>query len=123
MANTPEARVKSRVKNMLNDFDVYWFMPATGGYGGSGALDICGCLKGRFVAIECKADASCKPTALQRAHADKIFSAGGLALLIHASNMQVLEHCLSRITDDACVEFDRESLWPIACFTVGRRNA
>ena len=32
MANTPESKVKKRVKEVLDELGAYYFMPATGGY-------------------------------------------------------------------------------------------
>jgi hypothetical protein len=33
---TPEGKVKARLKAMLDKLGIYYFMPATGGYGRSG---------------------------------------------------------------------------------------
>ena len=55
MAQTPEGKVKDAVKKILKSLNIYYFMPATGGYGRSGVPDIVCCVKGLFVAIECKA--------------------------------------------------------------------
>ena len=56
MAMTPEKKVKQRVVNLLKELDdVYYFFPATGGYGRSGVPDIVVCYKGMFYGIECKA--------------------------------------------------------------------
>jgi len=40
MATTPEAKVKAKVKAVLNKYGAYHFSPATGGYGKSGVPDI-----------------------------------------------------------------------------------
>ena len=64
MAMTPEKKVKQRVVNLLKELDdVYYFFPATGGYGRSGVPDIVVCYKGMFYGIECKAGSN-KATAL-----------------------------------------------------------
>ena len=57
MAMTPEKKVKQRVVNILKNMDeeVYYFFPATGGYGRSGVPDIVVCFDGMFYGIECKA--------------------------------------------------------------------
>ena len=57
MALTPEKKVKNAIikqLKLLGD-SVYYFFPATGGYGRSGVPDIVGCFNGKFWAIECKA--------------------------------------------------------------------
>lgn len=82
MATTPESRVKARVKRILDDYGVYHFSPATGGYGRSGVPDIIGCYRGRFIAIECKAGDN-EPTALQRRELMRIHEADGLAWVVN----------------------------------------
>jgi Holliday junction resolvase len=52
---TPEGRVKKQLRAVLDELGVYYFMPATGGYGRSGVPDIVGCARHQFFAIECKA--------------------------------------------------------------------
>jgi hypothetical protein len=37
---TPEAKVKNKVKKILDEYGVYHFSPQTGGYGRSGVPDI-----------------------------------------------------------------------------------
>lgn len=81
MAMTPEAKVKKRAVAKLKAAGMYFFYPVTGGYGSSGVPDIVGCLRGKFVGIECKAGKN-KPTALQQLNLDQIEAAGGVALVI-----------------------------------------
>ena len=78
---TPEAKVKAAVVKILKAHDVYYFFPATGGYGRSGVPDIICCVKGRFVAIECKANGN-KPTELQLRELHKIHKANGITMVI-----------------------------------------
>jgi hypothetical protein len=82
MAITPEGRVKAKVKALLDKYNIYYFMPTTGGYGRSGIPDIIACLRGRFLAIECKAGSN-KPTALQERELDRIEESGGIAYVIN----------------------------------------
>ena len=91
MGETPEGKVKKRVKEMLRNFgdDVYWCMPATGGYGGSGTPDILVCAFGKFLAIECKAGNN-TTTVLQDRHLDHIRVAHGTGLIINEHNMDAL---------------------------------
>ena len=86
MAQTPEGKVKDAVKKILKSLNIYYFMPATGGYGRSGVPDIVCCVKGLFVAIECKAGKN-KPTALQERELRLIHEAGGYSLLINELNI------------------------------------
>ena len=96
MASTPEAKVKKRVKEILDKLEAYYFMPATGGYGRSGIPDIVGCLNGVFFAIECKAGKGI-PTALQEREINKIRNAGGHAWLVNEENVEQLYELLSGI--------------------------
>lgn len=97
---TPEAKVKNAVKKLLNERGVYYFMPATGGYGRSGVPDIVGCYKGIFFGIECKAGNN-EPTALQLRELDKIQMHGGYIAIINEKNLLQVEVMLD------CIEAER----------------
>lgn len=85
MAATPEKKVKDKVVSILKDEGVYYFFPATHGYGRSGVPDIICCANGRFLAIECKAGTN-KPTALQVREIETIRTAGGIAVVANEQN-------------------------------------
>jgi hypothetical protein len=89
VASTPEAKVKAAVVKILKERGVYYFFPATGGYGRSGVPDIVCCVNGHFLAIECKAGNNI-PTALQLAEMSRIQDAGGLPLVIHETNIALV---------------------------------
>jgi len=90
VALTPEGKVKAKVRRLLDAASVYYFMPATGGYGRSGVPDIVGCCGGKFFAIECKAGKGVT-TALQDNELRKIKEAGGIALVINETNIMDVE--------------------------------
>mgnify|MGYP003346501554 FL=1 len=81
---TPEGKVKKKVKALLDERGVYYFMPATAGYGRSGVPDIICCYFGYFLAIECKAGGN-KPTALQLREMQRIAKANGTAMVVDDS--------------------------------------
>lgn len=83
---TPEGKVKAAVAKILKKYNVYYFFPATGGYGRSGVPDIVGCLNGRFIGIECKAGNN-KPTALQGRELKRICEAGGSSTVVDETNI------------------------------------
>ena len=89
MARTPEAAVKAKVVAILKDEDVYYFFPATHGYGRSGVPDIICCVNGLFVGIECKAGNN-KPTALQVREIERIRRANGCALVVNEENWDMV---------------------------------
>lgn len=93
MPKTPEGKVKDEVRRVLKALNIYYFMPATGGYGRSGVPDIVGCVNGRFVAIECKAGLN-QPTALQEREMENIKNAGGVAVVINEGAVRGLADLL-----------------------------
>jgi hypothetical protein len=96
---TPEAKVKAKVKKILDSFGAYYCMPATHGYGSSGVPDIIGCVKGKFIAIECKAGSN-TPTALQIRNLSNIAHADGIALVVNENNIGLVEATLKRICNE-----------------------
>jgi Holliday junction resolvase len=89
VARTPEKAVKDKVVGILKDEGVYYFFPATHGYGRSGVPDIIACVDGKFLAIECKAGAN-KPTALQVREIERIRKAGGVAVVANEENWDMV---------------------------------
>lgn len=83
---TPEAKVKKKVKAILDELGAYHFFPLMGGFGRAGVPDIIGCYKGCFFAIECKAGSN-KTTELQERELEKIRRAGGVAIVINEGNL------------------------------------
>jgi hypothetical protein len=81
--STPENRVKKLLDTMLKTERVWFFAPQAGPYGHAGIPDRVACVFGRFVGIECKADKSKKPTALQELCAKRIHDAGGAWFLVY----------------------------------------
>lgn len=88
MAATPEKKVKDKVVKILKGFGVYYFFPATYGFGRSGVPDIVCCFQGNFIAIECKAGKN-TTTALQDRELEQIREAGGQALVV---NEETIHH-------------------------------
>lgn len=92
---TPEKGVKTKVKRVLAKHGMYFFMPATHGYGSSGVPDIVGCMGGLFVGVECKANGN-RPTALQLKNLMAIVAAGGLAVAVDETGLDDLDHLLTQ---------------------------
>jgi hypothetical protein len=89
MANTPEGKVKDTIKKILGKHTpVWWFMPATGGYGKSGVPDFVVCVKGKFLAIEAKATAKSPITSLQKKAIVEIGDAEGYATVLYDENVE-----------------------------------
>jgi Holliday junction resolvase len=86
---TPEAKVKKKVKKILDDIGAYHFSPMTAGFGRSGVPDIIACYKGRFIGIECKAGKN-EPTLLQKHNIKEIQRNQGLAIVVNEDNIEAL---------------------------------
>ncbi len=97
--STPESKVKSAVVKLLKAHNVYYFFPATHGYGRSGVPDIVACVRGRFIAIECKAGKN-EPTALQQREIKSIQIAGGIAMVIRESNVYLVDTIIKELKDE-----------------------
>jgi hypothetical protein len=96
MAQTPEAKVKAKIKTILKAHGVYYAMPIGTGLGSSGVPDFLCCVNGKFLGIEAKAGKG-KTTALQEKNLREIDCAGGLTLVIHENNLVVLEMMLEEM--------------------------
>jgi len=93
MGIKPEALVKKKIRAILDEFSAYYAMPIGTGYGNSGVPDFLVCCNGRFIGIEAKAGSN-KPTALQQNNIERIFDAGGYALVVNEDNLHVLTELL-----------------------------
>lgn len=93
MARTPEAAVKAAVRKLLVEMGVYYFSPASNGYGRAGIPDIICCVNGRFLAIECKAGNG-KTTALQDREIAAIQDARGEAVVVNEESVSALGHLI-----------------------------
>jgi Holliday junction resolvase len=89
MALTPEAKVKKKVKDILDQMGAYHFSPMQNGMGRAGIPDIIVCFEGRFIGIECKAGKG-TTTALQERELTRIQEAGGIALVVNETNINQL---------------------------------
>jgi len=99
MANTPEAKVKTAVRKLLDTMGIYHFMPPANGFGRAGIPDIIGCMDGHFIAIECKAGKG-KTTALQDRELNLILNAGGTVFIAREHNIPDLELLLKEKQDE-----------------------
>jgi len=90
---TPEAKVKQRVRKLLDELHIYYFFPPANGYGRAGIPDVVGCVHGHFVAIECKAGRGVL-TALQERELAQINDAGGFTFVAREDNIDELKEKL-----------------------------
>jgi len=81
-SSTPEGKIKKKLTDMLKKHSVWYFLPASNGMGRAGIPDVIAIVHGIFVGIECKADETKEPTALQMDCAKRIRAAGGYWFLV-----------------------------------------
>jgi len=83
MATTPEGKVKARVDKLFKTHGVWYYSPQAGPFGSSGIPDRVAIVNGQFVGVECKADKTKKPTALQTKCMENITLAGGQCFIVY----------------------------------------
>ena len=99
MASTPEGLVKTKIKKILNEYGAMHFSPYMAGMGSAGVSDIIALYRGTFIAIEAKADATKKPTELQKKFLKQVQDNKGAALVIHKDNLDILKSLLNQLKD------------------------
>jgi len=78
---TPEGLVKKEIVAELEKLKAYIFKPVPTGFG-KRTVDILCCIKGRFVAIECKREDGCYTLTDHQAKVlCKVLDAGGLSIV------------------------------------------
>lgn len=80
MANTPEGKVKDKVKGILKGYGAYYHMPVQNGMGAP-TLDFIGCYYGHFFSIETKAPGK-SPTPRQELTIKDMTHAGAAVFVI-----------------------------------------
>ncbi len=98
MAQTPEAKVKAKIKTMLKEHGIYYAMPIGTGYGTSGVPDFLCCVNGKFLAIEAKAGKG-TTTALQLKNLRDIEASGGMTLVVNETALTALHGYIKLIKD------------------------
>jgi hypothetical protein len=92
MGQTPEGKVKAKVREILDAFEgigMYQYWPVPSGFGKT-TLDVIGCFRGQFFTIETKARGK-KPTPRQMEEINAIETAMGKSFIIAGEDSPVLE--------------------------------
>jgi len=99
MSNTPEGRVKAKVRDIFKKYGVYYcHIPGTA-FGKGGAPDYICCVNSIFLAVECKAGEG-KQTELQKIEQYKIRKSSGRYALINERNLDVLESFIQELLNE-----------------------
>jgi hypothetical protein len=107
---TPEHKVKQFAKDRLKKElpDAWVYSPPGGMYGQAGVSDIIGLWHKVFFAIECKADATKKPTELQMRYLIHVGNQGGVAAVLKGKDRNRMDLIINSIKDLAA---KREALY------------
>jgi len=92
---TPEGKVKTEIKKLLNKYGAYSHMPVQNGMGAP-TLDFVCCYNGLYLAIEAKTNGK-KPTPRQRKTMEQITKAGGIAIWVDETKLGDLEKILKSL--------------------------
>lgn len=96
MAKTPEAKFQEQVIKYLKSLDNCWYVKIWGGgFMKSGIPDILCCIKGKFIALELKAENG-KASALQKYNIDKINKSGGLGYILYPNQFEQFKKEMKR---------------------------
>lgn len=91
-----EEWTKEKVKAMLKEFGIWYFMPSAGKFGKAGVPDFVCCVNGKFLGIETKTLGE-KPTELQEKTHRKIRESGGRVSVIDEYGLDSLRIILSTL--------------------------
>jgi len=79
---TPESKVKRKVSALFKQLGIWYFMPASNGFGRAGIPDYIACVAGTLLGVETKADKTKKPTPLQVQCGELIKTSGGYWMVV-----------------------------------------
>ena len=98
---TPEGNIKRKLDNTLKEMGVWYYSPQSGPFGKAGIPDRVAIVKGKFIGIECKADRTKKPTALQLKTMKEIEKQGGKCFVVYddATIQKVVDYITEEITE------------------------
>lgn len=97
---TPEGKIKRLLRERLKAMGIWFWFPSAGPMGKSGIPDVICIANGLFIGVECKADVSKRPTALQVKVGKEIIAAGGQWYLVRCKDdIDKLEEIIMEATD------------------------
>ena len=91
-----EDHVKREIKKLLKHYGWWYFMPAANQFGRSGIPDFICCKDGKFLAIEAKFGYN-KPTDSQTDRMAEIRKAGGVAVWVNETKLDLLDSLLKAL--------------------------
>lgn len=96
-----ESAVKAKIKAILKSHGsrVAYYMPVQTGYGRHGIEDFCVCAYSIWLAVEAKDTERSTQSELQKLRQAEIKAAGGIYVVIHRGNLELLSRLLDRLKD------------------------
>lgn len=91
-----ERDLKAKVKKLLADNGVWYFMPVPTGMGRKGIPDFICCVRGSFLAIETKVGDNTL-TGHQQREVEAIATAGGAVLVLYETQFETFRAVLERL--------------------------
>lgn len=95
----PEKKYENKVKEFLEENNIYFVKFFANGFTKSGVSDILACIKGRFVGIEVKAENG-KPSPLQIYNKEQIEKSGGIAYILYPKDFEQFKKDVKEILDN-----------------------
>lgn len=93
MAQTPEGKVKDKIKKYLKSQRIWYYMPVQTGWGVAGIPDFVCCWRGMFLGIETKAPGKLRNVSVhQKRIGGEIIEHGGMWVVV--DSVQMLEEYL-----------------------------
>lgn len=89
-----ESDVKKQVKNLLDRYEWFWWMPPSNAFGKSGISDFNALHSGVFIAIETKFGKN-TPTTMQRGFLHSIQAESGFGFIVNETRIGALETWLA----------------------------
>lgn len=94
-----EKNFENKVKKYLNDKGCYWVKYFGCAYTRSGVPDLLCCIKGKFVALECKSSKG-KLSELQKHEIEKIKRSGGFADCVSPKNWEDIKIKIEKMLEE-----------------------
>lgn len=94
-----EKNFENKVKRWLKSKGIYHFKYFGNAFSTAGVLDLTLCVKGKFVAVEIKAEKG-KLSLLQEAHIKQIIESGGVAIELRPSGFEKFKKIIEDMLND-----------------------
>lgn len=91
-----EKKLENRIKKWLTEKGCYWVKYFGCAYTRSGVADLLCCIKGKFVALECKSSVG-RLSELQKHEIEKVQKSGGLAYCVSPKNWEEVKQDIEKI--------------------------